>query len=662
MKWHKKLIFACICSVSVSLFGQTHEPVDSIFLPSVTIVAERDAAFSAGIKTTSIDAKTLEESGFSLAEVLAQNSSVFVKNYGQGGLASVSFRGTGAEHTALIWRGMTLNSPSLGLTDLSLFPSFLLENASIHHGSTTSFYGSSAIGGSIHLGRSIIWDKKIYVKIRQQIGSFGDYRSGLDVKIGNAKVQSRTAGYYQQAANDYPFPGKNRPLSVFPLNQSHAAFRQWGLLQDLDFSLPFQQTLSLGLWYQNSLREIPPPYTVARSTATQQDSVLRLSFEWKKRVKKGQYVARAGYSEEFINYQDSDHSISDQNHSRLYFAETEFRRNFFEHLFLTAGFSYNRMEGFSTNYEKAAAENRFSLFAAARYEVLSWLQFSGSLRKDLVNRPGFSTKETPQPPLVPAIGFEIGLPKISSFPGTRLRIKGNASRNYNLPTLNQRFWSPGGNPEIQPESGWSGDVGLVWDHFFARKTASYFKVEVTHFQSLINNWIQWQPLGGTVWSPVNLRQVWARGLESTLNFHSNWGKWSFEAGGSYAFTRSTNTRIARGYSSSALGKQLIYVPIHNANLKLRADFRGYFFQFEQTLTGKRFTSFDNVYFLPAYTLGNLCAGKTWTLKIFTLGTQIRVTNLWNLRYQPIAGRIMPGTGVYGQLDFGFTHLFKKTIK
>lgn len=75
-----------------------------------------ELAVSATYKTTNLDAVTTK-SVENLAQLLQENSTVFIKSYGSGSLASVSFRGTGAGHTRVLWNGVSLNSPMNGQID-----------------------------------------------------------------------------------------------------------------------------------------------------------------------------------------------------------------------------------------------------------------------------------------------------------------------------------------------------------------------------------------------------------------------------------------------------------------------------------------------------------------------------------------------------------------
>ena len=87
-----------------------------------------------------------------LADVLQQTTPIYIKAYGPGNLASISFRGTGANHTAVLWNGININSPTLGQSDFYLLPNLAFNEVSIQSGNGSALYGTDAIGGTIQLG------------------------------------------------------------------------------------------------------------------------------------------------------------------------------------------------------------------------------------------------------------------------------------------------------------------------------------------------------------------------------------------------------------------------------------------------------------------------------------------------------------------------------
>ena len=69
-----------------------------------------------------------------LSAILSQHSSIFIKSYGNGTLATPSFRGTSAQHTQVEWNGINLNSPMLGQMDFSQVPVAQFDGLEILYG------------------------------------------------------------------------------------------------------------------------------------------------------------------------------------------------------------------------------------------------------------------------------------------------------------------------------------------------------------------------------------------------------------------------------------------------------------------------------------------------------------------------------------------------
>ena len=106
------------------------------------------------IRTTNLSEAVLRNKSNTLTDLLQENTGVYLKNYGPGMLSTIAFRGTGAEHTALVWNGININYPMLGLADFATIPVNGFSSLTLVHGSSSNLYGSSAIGGASVLGNT----------------------------------------------------------------------------------------------------------------------------------------------------------------------------------------------------------------------------------------------------------------------------------------------------------------------------------------------------------------------------------------------------------------------------------------------------------------------------------------------------------------------------
>src|SRR5688572_16760184 len=73
-----------------------------------------------------------------------------------------------------------------------------------------------------------------------------------------------------------------------------------------------------------------------------------------------------------------------------------------------------------------------------------------------------------------------------------ITLKLNAGKVYRIPTLNDLFWMPGGNPDLKPEEGYTIDGTAEYN---AHKNNYDVKISGSVFYKLISNWIQWVPFG-----------------------------------------------------------------------------------------------------------------------------------------------------------------------
>ena len=117
------LLFILLCPHSLLMsqeyIGDSCDIGREYIIPEVTVLSKRTIN-EIGIQQTKFDSTALKENiALSMADILAFNSSVFVKNYGRATLSTVAFRGTSPSHTQVTWYGMRINNPMLGMTDFS---------------------------------------------------------------------------------------------------------------------------------------------------------------------------------------------------------------------------------------------------------------------------------------------------------------------------------------------------------------------------------------------------------------------------------------------------------------------------------------------------------------------------------------------------------------
>ena len=269
---------------------------------------------------------------------------------------------------------------------------------------------------------------------------------------------------------------------------------------------------------------------------------------------------------------------------------------------------------------------------SAKWRPTERFGISAVLREEL-----FGTKFTP---IIPALFVDGVVSKRGN-----VVVKGSLSRNYRYPTLNDLYFLPGGNPNLRSESGWTYDLGAS---FAVGRTGLYsVSGSATWFDSYISDWILWLPTTKGFFSPRNIKDVHAYGVElkaeSTLHFAR---EWSLTLDGTFAWTPSINSGKPLTDADRSVGKQLPYVPEYTATINGRLAWRGWAFQYKWCYYSERFTMSSNDYTLtgklPEYFMSNISLEKSLTLRWADLSVKGTINNLFDEEYMSVLSRPMPG--------------------
>ncbi len=593
--------------------------VDTTLLPQAEVKESRLRSDFAGTRVEKWNTNELSAHA-TLADLLQQESGIFIKSYGLGSSATVATRGGSAGHTAVLWNGLPIQSPMLGLLDFSLMPTAFIDNAEIQYGGNSAAWGSGAIGGVISLDNQVE-KEKFSLEIQTSAGSFGQFDLGLKSQYQIGKWTGKTRIFQKQADNDFTYQiRKDLPV----ITQTNAAFNQRGLLQEFYWFPKSNQELSIRFWGQQTDRELPPTAVQTRSLASQKDESLRGSIHWKSVDNKMVWQVRSGLFRENIHYKDPERLTDALSYFWNALGEVEGEYFINKNQQLLIGLSHAWTFADIENYSTPPQQNRTALFASFKQKIKNWnLQING--RGEIVDGKFI--------PFIPSLGFN---GKVSDL----LIIQGKISRNYRLPTFNDLYWNPGGNIDLLPEIGWGQEIGITVGQ------ESFYSA--TFFNRKINNWVYWSPTDQGFWSPQNLSEVWSRGLEQRFKWQFIFEKSKLNLSGGYDFILSTN-QVAISKPSIKEGEQLWYAPQHSAFGKLDLDFKNFQINYNHQLTGPVRT--PNFTILKKYHIGNLSASYVFKRKQWESQLIFNVKNIWDTNYSVIEYRPMPGRNYQTQLIF-----------
>ncbi|MEL7532192.1 MAG: TonB-dependent receptor plug domain-containing protein [Bacteroidota bacterium] len=629
MKHYKGILAGAIVALFMCSHPNVNAQTDSIFaLDSVEINAQSLRAQNISGHQQHWNTKQLEAfSGGGLDQVLAQQTGVFVKSYGGGSLATTSIRGGSAGQTAVIWNGLPIQSPMLGQLDMSLLPIGFVDELSVQYGGNSAMWGSGAIGGTILLNNQFRLERATKVQYLGSIGSFGQQSHQVGAQWANQKFGVRTRVLNHLAENDFWYTVRD---DLPQKQQTHARLDRQGLMQEVFWKPNAKQSFSAHFWAQDNFREIPPTTVQTRSEATQADKALRLSLNWQRLGKNSILKTRVGLFRENLLYLDPPNLIESNSQFRTLISEVEQTHYLKGGHQLTSGIHYQWTDALSGAYVDPVQQQNLAVFVQDQFAIKHW-QFLASIRQQ------FSDFE-----LLPTVWnaeFKRSL-------GANLNLSGKVSRNYRLPTLNDQYWFPGGNPDLKAEQGYSQELGLLFHRLGER---SSLDLQVFAYNRNIQNWIMWGVAeGDNFWSAQNITEVWSRGLESRFAYtikRSAQQLYKIQAG--YDYTRSTN-QVAIEVPRTEAGSQLLYVPIHQAFAGLSWQWQELKLSYQHRYTSS--ISTVNVPTLEGYHLGYAQIGYRWQVAQFSGYTYLNIDNVFNRSYRVVERRAMPGRA----FRFGFS--------
>jgi outer membrane cobalamin receptor len=325
--------------------------------------------------------------------------------------------------------------------------------------------------------------------------------------------------------------------------------------------------------------------------------------------------------------------------NRCYSLKDQFRLNYYFNPRISAkgGIDLDYEQAVADGYSKVETRTRGAVFADADYMPGKKLKLNLLLRQELVDNY--------LAPIVPSFSAEFKPLKKGLFV-----LMANASRNFKAPALNDLYWSPGGNPSLRPEEGFSAEAGIAYSTGPSRKLR--VEVEITNYHAVISNWILWQPASNGFWGADNLRKVYNRGVEVSMKGTADLRNFKFLLQGNYEYVRAEN-KLTFSQLDASKGKQLIYVPLHKGNAGLRIIYKRIFAGSDLVFTGLRYITTDNTWLLPSYNTADIFVGANFKFAKLELSTLGRVNNIWNEVYQAIAWRPMPGRNFEISLRFAF---------
>ena len=641
------LIWLLVLLSSPSTAQQFSKKVHKV--PEVHVTSHRNQYYVEDQKITLVDSAELRQyQAMELGEMIEATTPLHIRSYGAKGAISVpSFRGSTAQHTSVTWNGFPIRSMTLGQCDLSLTPASFTDKVQIRHSAPGSLYGSGTFGGAIALSNEADWDRKQSLGLTSELGSWESRRYGVQANLGNEKLHYRVKGFYQKARNDFEYRDYNQFGKPLKERQNNSV-RNLGVMQNFYYHPTTRNRFEAGIWYQDRLKHLPDIMGVSgQSHASQKDSSLRAYVGWKRIFDHASVQVRTGFFHHYQLYREKENP-GDQHYmiyspleTQKWLNDINYRHHFNNRMSFDVGLQYTRIQADVDDYSGLQKEYRAALIGAFKYQTRH-------ITTNVSVRQQFNNYTNPLPQVSLGANYR---PR-----GSQLFVRTHFSTKYRMPTLNDKYWQPGGNKDLKPEHGWTGEVGLGYVLKHDYLTDAQSRVELTGYQSNIYDMIEWLPKqGASYWHPVNNARVRTTGLEAGFQHRLQWNQLRVKLHALYNYTRALNLNNNQGETHH----QLRYTPLHSLKNSIRASFRKYSATASIRYTGDRYSTADNdpSGTLEDYTLVDMHLGRQWKMEHLQGDLQVSIKNLLDKQYQVIANYPMPGRAFYVNLNIQINQLF-----
>lgn len=662
----KKLIIGALLLAPGLLTAQRLSK--GLHIPEVTIYGKRPMK-DIGVQKTQMDSVVLKENiALSMADVLTFNSSIFVKSYGRATLSTVAFRGTSPSHTQVTWNGMRINNPMLGMTDFSMIPSYFIDNASLLHGTSSVNETGGGLGGSVKLSTQPAEADGFGLQYIQGIGSFKTFDEFLRLTYGNKHWQSSTRIVYSSSPNDYTYRNHDKKENIYdedmnivgqyyPKEKNRSgAFKDMHVLQEVYYNTRKGDRFGLNAWYIQSNRELPmltTDYGDANDFENRQrENTFRSIMSWDHMRENWKLGVKGGYIHTQMKYdykRDAGNGVmTSMTRSRskvnTFYGQTEgeyyigkkwlFTVNASAHQHFVESRDKNiiRQDGNKAivGYNKGRTE--LSGSTSAKWQPNDRMGMSVVLREEMYGEDWT--------PLIPAFFID----GVVSQKGN-IMLKASASRNFRFPTLNDLYFLPGGNPDLKRESGWTYDIGASLAT--GKEDVYSWSGSINWFDSHVKDWILWLPTTKGFFSPKNIKDVHAYGIELQSDFSVALKKdMQLSLNGTLSWTPSINEGEPMSPADQSVGKQLPYVPEWSSSITGRLSWKKWSLLYKWCYYSERFTMSSNDISLtgklPSYFMNNLTLEREVTTKWADLSLKGAINNLFNEEYLSVLSRPMPG--------------------
>jgi len=475
-----------------------------------------------------------------IASLLQETLDLNITRYGTyGNMTLLNLRGLDSKRLAILIDGVPVNSSLDGKFDIEQIDLNLVERIEvIYGGSDSKFNISGAMGGVINivtvkkqkpglrLGAFVSNTGAMPGKYRGRDGqthgpNWEDFADTQNVDIstvyGGDAFSFTASAFANRAQNHYLFIDRYK----YSRRKDNNEVRDVGGAVSVTGELPDLSKLIFSSNFYYGDKNLPNS-GFSSNVGNQQDTSSRNNLMLDMpRAFHDDLAMEASLGWHFIRKDyTSPADVFSRHDQQNFTAINRWSWDISEHISLRSGFDYRFIYLDSTDIGNRDRHDG-GIYLTAEIKPVQQFMIIPSVKAV------FANKGDTQFTAVPKLGLLWNVTDSFAF-------KNNYFRSFKFPDFEELYWGEGGgsgttsgsgttfgsgtaggsegNPDLKPEDGWGGDIGLSW------RFRELFNFESTFFTQWLKNSIHWYPGANGIWRPENVGEAIFFGADSKLRF------------------------------------------------------------------------------------------------------------------------------------------------
>ncbi len=585
-----------------------------------------------------------------ISSALSRLPGITLKDYGgAGGLKTVSVRGFGAQHTNVVYDGVTLSNSQTGSIDVSRYSMDNVSSLSLVVGDNDDIFQpvrNVASAASLHINTMRMPSKDLatHVTAQMRMGSWNYVNPHLRID----KNLSRSLGIsfvadFIHADNDYPYKIEN--VDHWESSRRNNSRMNSGNAElNMVYHPSSANTLSLKAYYYNNGRRLPGMvhYYVNDSKQSMHDENAFGQLNWTSLFSeklKLSYTAKFNYV--MTDFKDPAYPGGVKDHRYwqreaytaaclLYKPNENFSFDY------SADYAFNNLTGGDVSTYRSPVRHTILQSIAAKYQTRRWTlvgRLIGSLYYNKAVR-GENAKDINH--LSPSLSLNY---RILSHEELYLRL---AYKDiFRSPSFSESYYEHFGSTDLNPESTKQVNLGVTWTHPYS--IGSRFSITADTYINKVKDKIVAIPYDMFKWTNVNLGSVHSHGIDVTAHVNHQLSTQHLLIMACNYTLQKVRDRTG-GKESKYYDYQVAYTPEYSGGASLAWENPWVNISANAVLVASRWPNNEHYQgtMLPGYSNVGITLYRDFSIRRCNLHLRFDMKNILNEQYEIVGHYPMPG--------------------